>query len=193
APRSKSLPVGGERHRTKTRLMSLERSPRAPCGDVPQLDRSVATPSSQSRTKGRECQGGETTIVPGESGDLLPRGEVPQSGRSVGARRSQGLAVGRERYRKDPSLVADQGEESVVPAKPPQVAPLEAAQVRLAGLWDLLLQQLYRAPEVRDFGRLLGQVHVRHIKVAASGQLPLLCQEPLPLFFPGQNAEATHL
>ena len=58
--------------------------------------------------------------------------------------------------------------------QPPKVAPLPAAQIFLAGLWSLTVQEFLCQTKVVQCQRVLESVHIRSVGPLAGRQLSLL-------------------
>src|SRR5262245_56581442 len=99
--------------------------------------------------------------------DRLPPSHVPEPDASILTRRSQRLAVGREPGCVDSSRVPTERVPASFLAEPPEVAPLDPAQVFLVSPGPLPLQQFPRPHQVARLPRLLGDVHVRGIAQVA--------------------------
>ena len=100
---------------------------------------------------------------------MAPRGHVPEPHTIVifVAPRGQGPTVRREGDRRDRGGVAAQRIPAAVLAEAPEVAPLEAAEVVLAGLGQVPFQHGAGVPESAGLPGMQGQAHVGGIEQAA--------------------------
>ena len=98
---------------------------------------------------------------------LPPRGHVPQPDVSILAGRCQERAVRRKRDRSDFLRVPPECVQTAVLTQPPEVAPLETAQVFLVALGPLSVQKLPRSGEVARLPELVRHVQIRGIEQAA--------------------------
>ena len=135
------------------------------------FDRSRSADTGEGQQGFRRRKGGAHVTVPGcEMSQLLPGLQVIQEEPvPVHHADRQPVAIGRSGERFDFAFLAKR-EQCVAAGLLPEITPFPAAQILLARLGPLAVQQIQRAAEIVAGQCLCGDVHVRGVGALARGE-----------------------
>src|SRR5262249_18005816 len=120
-------------------IVSVDRGQLAPRDRVPELDGAVGTARRQYGAVRREGHRSDRLRITFESLEFPPGASVPHLHFERSAAGGHFFAVGREGGREDGVRMRQR--ETVAVEKPPEVIPLEAAQIFLSRAWRMALDQ----------------------------------------------------
>ena len=136
---------------------------------IPDLDRAIGAGGGETLAIRREIDIRNGSLMAPQNGDSLARDQVPNANRHVVAGGGESGAAGGDGYGVDLLGVAAEGGNRFALLQPGQIAPGEAAQIRLAGWRFLPGKEILRQAAIAGHEGLLRQVHLRAEQQPAGG------------------------